>query len=89
MKIDNIEAAAILTRALKELPKVRKRLRAKPDKYHDSIGLELCAADMVDGVGQGSNAYFNVPPALGARILDAAEHVICKELKKIGVKIKR
>ena len=89
MKIDNIEAAAVLTHALKELPKVRKRLRAKPSKYHDAIGLELQAADISDGVTQGSNAYFHVPSKLGELILDAAEHVIRKELKKIGVKIKQ
>lgn len=88
MKAKNVKAASALMAALKEIPAVRKRLRAKPNKkYYEEIVLSVSAADAVNDVTQGSEAYFHVPANLGSKILDATDRVIRDELKKLGVKI--
>jgi len=85
MKSQDTKRACHLVDALNELPVVRKRLRAKPGKFHHAVHLEIQVAEMVDGVSQGSQAYFNIPPELAPAILDAAEKVIRAELKYLGV----
>lgn len=82
----NIKKAAPLIEALEELPKVQKRLNDKPSKYHDSIALELSAADMSDGEGQGSEAYIYLPVEIGQEVLAFAETILRAKLEALGVK---
>jgi hypothetical protein len=77
--------AVDLCEAFHELPKVRKALSDKPGEFHDAIHLELQAAEVVNGVSQCSSHYFNVSPALGRKILDAADKMIRNELKRLKV----
>ncbi len=74
--------------ALAELPKAKRSLTPKHPKgrsaYVDSVYLELAAAEMSDGVGQGSNAYLYVPPSVGRKILTAAEKIIRDEIVLLG-----
>lgn len=88
MKAKDAARVARLVECLEELPKVRKRLRAKPTKFFDAFALELSAAEMSDGEGQGSEAYLYLPADLAPRILDAADRVIRDELKRLGVEVK-
>lgn len=85
MKEAEIRLAAQLLDAFAELPKVRRALTDKPDKFHDAVHLELSAAQMSGGLGQGSDHYFYVPPALGRAIVDAAEKIIRAEMKRLKV----
>jgi hypothetical protein len=77
--------AVQLCEAIAELPKVRRSLSDKPGKFHDAVHLELSAAQMSDGEGQGSDHYFYVPPLLGKAIIDAAEKIIRDEMRRINV----
>lgn len=87
MKAKNAKAVAQLVAALGEMPAVRRRLGGKPDKYCDAVCLELSAADMTDGVGQGSSAYLYVPAEVGRQIVDQAEIIIRKAIADLGVEI--
>jgi hypothetical protein len=89
MKEQDVRDAAQLFEAIADLPKVRRALTGKPGKFYDAIMLELSAAQMNDGVGQGSNHYFYLSPKLGGAILDAAERVILAEMKRLGLKPKK
>lgn len=75
-----LRETAGLIEALAELPRVRKRLTAKPSKFHDGIVLEISAADINGGETQGSEAFFHVPASLGKPILDAVEAEIRRAL---------
>jgi hypothetical protein len=77
--------AVQLCEAVIELPKVRRALSDKPGKYHDAIHLELSAAEISGGEGQGSGHYFYVSPEIGRAILDAAERIIRDEMNRLGV----
>lgn len=79
--------AAELFTAIAALPKVRRALTNKPSRYHDAVYLEMQAAEMSDGTGQGCNHYFDLPPALGRAILDAAEQLICAEMKRLKLNV--
>jgi hypothetical protein len=85
MKAKNAKLGADLVAALKVLPKARRALSDKPHGYHDAIWLEMQAAEMQDGESQGSTHWFDVPPRIGRKILDAAEKIIRAELSRIGV----
>lgn len=80
-----IKEAAPLLVALEELPKVRRNLRDKSMDY-DGFMLELSAAEMHCGEGQGSAHYFYLPPDLGDEVLTATEKIIRAKLKALGVK---
>jgi hypothetical protein len=83
----HLRETAALLEALAEVPRVRRRLKQKPNEFHDAIVLEISAADFAHGETQGSDAYFHVPLVLGPSILDAAEQAILAELKRRKVKI--
>ncbi len=89
MKARDAKLAGKLCDALAELPGARRSLSETRPKgrsdYVDSVYLELSAAEMSDGVGQGSQNYFYVPPKIGRAILDAAEKIIRTELKRLKV----
>lgn len=85
MTADEARRAAQLCEAIADFPVVRKRLTAKTGKYCDDINLELSAADMLNGEGQGSSAYLYLPPDIGQKVLDAAEAIVREELRRLGV----
>lgn len=87
MRAKDARIVSQLCEAIDDIPRVRRRLSDKPGEFHDAIHLELAAADMVDGVGQGSSAYVYLPPKVGRAILDEAEKIIRKELRRLGVMI--
>lgn len=87
MKAKDAKAVALLCEALEELPRARHQLSTKPGKYWDCVHLELSASQRQDGVGQGSDHYFDVPPRAGRMILDAARKIILAELKRMGVTV--
>lgn len=86
MKRKNVKKAAPLIGALAKLPKVGKALTEKPGKYNDAVWLSLTAAEMNGGVEQGATYYCAVPAAVGRKIVAAAEKIIKRELKILGVK---
>lgn len=85
MTADEAKRAAKLCEAIADFPSVRRRLAGRPAQYCDDINLELVAADMADGVGQGSSAYLYLPVDVGQKILNAAEAIVREELKQLGV----
>jgi hypothetical protein len=60
--------AVNLCKAVAELPATRKALSDTHPKgrsdYVDAVYLELSAAEMSGGEGQGAEHYFYVPPAI-------------------------
>lgn len=80
----NARLAVYLFKAIKELPKARRRLSDKGGKYYDAIHLQLMPAEMVDGDGQGGSHYFYLPPALGREVLDAVEKIVLREMARLN-----
>lgn len=86
MKRKNLRLAADLHEALTELPKVSRALNGKSKRY-DGFALELSAAEMSEGLGQGSAHYFYLSPEIGQKVLREAEKIIRAELDALlGVK---
>lgn len=79
----------LLVEALKEIPKMRKQIsgKAEKEKYTDYWSLEMSAAEMKDGEGQGSSAYFYLEGEFALKVLDAAETMIRKDLEELGVEL--
>lgn len=71
---------------VRELPKTRRRLNAKAAKG-ETIYIEIAAADMFDGEGQGSESYFYLPPQLGHLVLDFVKGLVAKELERLGAAV--
>lgn len=90
MKAKDAKLAAQLVEALESLSNVRDALTDRPvhkygQRLYDGIYLEMQAAQMRFGESQGSDHWFDLPPAIGREILDAAEKIIRARLKKLGV----
>lgn len=86
MRAKDAKLAARLVDAMGEILLVRKRLLAKPNSPGiDDIGIEISAADMAEGIGQGSQAYFYLPKEFGGPLLDLAEKLIRDRLRALGV----
>lgn len=77
--------AVELFKAIAALPKVRRALSDKSGEHHDSVHLQLLAAEMENGESGGGSHYFCVRPALGRAICDAAEPLIRAEMKRLGI----
>jgi hypothetical protein len=80
----NARIASDLYRAVAELPHVRRALTDKHGRYHEGIHLEMSAAEMAGGRGQGSNHHFTVPPSVARKILDAAGRIMRAEIDRIN-----
>lgn len=87
MTPSNIKKAVALLKALEAVPEVRQALKSSPKRPIDGIMLELSAAEMEGGEGQGSTAYLYLPPDMGPEILDLVESLLGYRLKAIGVNL--
>lgn len=81
-----IREAHELIDALRDLQVVRKRLAAKPKPPYERIALEMSAADIQDGEGQGTEAWVILPSIAAAAAVDAAERVIKGRLNELKVR---
>lgn len=88
MKAANAKQASELVNAHGALPAVAHALSEKPGKYHECVHLELSAAEIQGGEGQGASFYCTVPAATGRKIVAAARQIVKADLKRLGVSLK-